>query len=87
MDKELLKKMFLSDLKQKVILLKNFLTQNNFTEIKAIGHKIKGNSAALVFGFEITNEIGQRLEKLALENKSTEIAQEISSLETFLNTN
>ncbi|MFA5879579.1 MAG: Hpt domain-containing protein [Candidatus Margulisiibacteriota bacterium] len=83
MDLELLKKMFLTDLEEKVSQLELLFQEKNLEELKQIAHKIKGNSAGLVLNFQKANEIGRNLEQAIIKNQTTLIIQEIQNLKSF----
>ncbi|MDX1960684.1 MAG: Hpt domain-containing protein [Leptospiraceae bacterium] len=61
--------------------LKQLISENNFIEVKNLGHKMKGHGSA--YGFDFISQIGQKLEEKALKKNKPELlllTEELSSL-------
>lgn len=84
MDLNLLKQMFLDDLKEKITALELIILEKNYEEIKQIAHKIKGNSAGLVLNYQEINEIGRNLEHAAINQEYDLILVNLKKLRSIL---
>lgn len=73
---------FLENRGKDVQLLRDALTRGAITEVKTIGHNLKGVGGG--YGFERITEIGAGLENAAERNDSPAIAELIATLEQYL---
>jgi len=80
MDLNLLKQMFLDDLKEKITVLEFSILEKNYEEIKQIAHKIKGNSAGLLLNYQEINEIGRNLEHAAINKDDSLLLSNFTNL-------
>lgn len=69
MDQGFIKKILYEYMTEKMMELASALEDANFSEIKEVGHKIKGNSGSLALGLTRINELGRVIEQNGLNNE------------------
>ena len=69
---------FLENRKKDVSTLRNHLSTKNFSEIKLLGHKMKGTSGG--YGFNTMSQIGLQLEDAAANSNEDKIERLIEKL-------
>lgn len=74
---------YLSDIRNKVRLMKKALSTGNLNSIKEISHQIKGNAGG--FGFSQLGDLSASLESAANENNKKEIERFLKQIKTYLN--
>lgn len=73
---------FLQNRRQDIQTLQEALAVNNFDTIRTLGHRMRGDGGG--YGFHTISDIGDALEKAALENNSHEIMARVQELSTYL---
>jgi CheY-like chemotaxis protein len=73
---------FLANRKRDIGLGRNALASGNFSELRRIGHNLKGTGPT--YGFPTLGALGARIEKEAKEGNAELLAQSINELESLL---
>ena len=62
--------------------IKEFLAEDNYEEIRIIGHSMKGSGGG--YGFDYITEIGKKIEDSAVEKNEDRIRDSIKKLEEYI---
>jgi len=73
---------YLQNRKKELSELKTLLSSNSFDQIAKIGHKLRGNAGG--YGFEGLGRLADLLEKHAKEKNTSLIADDLESIESYL---
>jgi len=73
---------YLQRRKEELLKLKNLILDENFDEIKRIGHKMIGSGSG--YGFDFITEKGRELETSAINKDKEKIIKIIEQLEDYL---
>jgi len=73
---------FLKNRSTDLLVLDKSLKKNNFSEIENIGHQIAGNSGS--YGFSDLGEMGENLEKYAIQQDKEKIKRQILEIASYL---
>lgn len=73
---------FIKKRRQDLITLKEKVAQSEFTEIKKMGHDLRGVTGA--FGYYFLTEIGKEIEVAALAKDTTKLNQLVQQYETLM---
>ena len=73
---------YLQRRKEELFKLKNLVLDENFDEIKKIGHKMIGSGSG--YGFDFITEKGRELETSAINKDKEKIIKIIEQLEDYL---
>jgi HPt (histidine-containing phosphotransfer) domain-containing protein len=73
---------YLQRRKEELFNLKNLVLDENFDEIKKIGHKMIGSGSG--YGFDFITEKGRELETSAINKDKEKIVKIIEQLEDYL---
>jgi HPt (histidine-containing phosphotransfer) domain-containing protein len=74
---------YLENRKAEIHSLGEALAQRDFTAIKNVGHKLKGNAGS--YGFTFLSELGLIIEKAAASQDVTALQNALASYENYLN--
>ena len=83
-DKSTLTTMLIIDIEEKQSDLTSVIKANSIDGVKSVGHKLRGNSAALALGFEAINRIGEALESASVTGDWDQIRQLLIQLTAVL---
>ena len=73
---------FLENRRSEIDIIRNAAAQGNFSEIRRLGHGMKGAGAG--YGFQVISEIGKNLEDAAVSEDVSAIESELQRLRTYL---
>ncbi|MGR8949637.1 MAG: Hpt domain-containing protein [Gammaproteobacteria bacterium] len=73
---------FLDNRRADVVKLRNLNASNNFSDIRIIGHSMKGAGGG--YGFDEITTIGDLIEKAALANDASKIEEQTAKLADYL---
>ena len=73
---------FLENRKKDCLLINSLLERNSFSEIRTLGHRMKGAGGS--FGFDDISEIGEVIEKAALAADKETISSAVLRLADYL---
>ena len=73
---------FMESRRKDIDLLSKFISENNYEELRSIGHKIKGTAGSYEF-FELS-EIGRKIEKCAGDKDHIELEKLINEYESHV---
>jgi HPt (histidine-containing phosphotransfer) domain-containing protein len=73
---------FLENRKKDCMLINNLLEENSFSEIRSLGHRMKGAGGS--FGFDDVTEIGEVIENAALAADKETISRSVLKLSNYL---
>ncbi|GAC1465838.1 MAG: hypothetical protein PVSMB11_01210 [Desulfuromonadaceae bacterium] len=73
---------FLENRKKDCLLINSLLEGNSFSEIRTLGHRMKGAGGS--FGFDDISEIGEAMEKAALDADKKSISILVLQLSNYL---
>ena len=73
---------FLENRKKDCLLINSLLDGNSFSEIRTLGHRMKGAGGS--FGFDDISEIGEVIEKAALAADKETISSSVLQLSDYL---
>jgi HPt (histidine-containing phosphotransfer) domain-containing protein len=73
---------FLENRKKDCLLINSLLEGNSFSEIRSLGHRMKGAGGS--FGFDDISEIGEVIEKAALAADKETIISAVLHLSDYL---
>jgi len=73
---------FLENRKKDCLLINSLLEGNSFSEIRSLGHRMKGAGGS--FGFDDISEIGEAIEKAALAADKESISSSVLQLSIYL---
>lgn len=73
---------FLENRKKDCLLINSLLEVNSFSEIRALGHRMKGAGGS--FGFDDISEIGEVIEEAAMAGDKKTISSSVLQLSDYL---
>jgi|SRR6056297_2499425 len=73
---------FLENRKKDIKEIESYLKEDNFKQIKIIGHSMKGSGGG--YGFEEITKIGEKIEKAAKDENEEEITRQVEYLNIYL---
>jgi HPt (histidine-containing phosphotransfer) domain-containing protein len=73
---------FLENRKKDCLLINSLLERNSFSEIRSLGHRMKGSGGS--YGFDDISEIGEVIEEAALGGDKKNIRSAVLRLEDYL---
>ena len=73
---------FLENRKKDCLLIISLLEGNSFSEIRSLGHRMKGAGGS--FGFDDISEIGEAIERAALAADKETISSSVLQLSIYL---
>ncbi len=73
---------FLSNRRGDCELIRQFLGEGNFSEIRRLGHRMKGTGGS--YGFDAISEIGEIIEEASLATDQETIRNEVQRLSDYL---
>jgi CheY-like chemotaxis protein len=73
---------FLKELRQKSLLLRKYLKEEEFEKIQSIGHRMKGEGGT--YGFNVVTDLGAGIHKAAIEKDSLKIRHLSEALSRYL---
>lgn len=73
---------FLENRKQDCLLIENLLGSDSFSEIRTLGHRMKGAGGS--YGFDEISEIGEAIEEAALSGDKAAISGSLVRLSEYL---
>ncbi|MFV8830496.1 Hpt domain-containing protein [Alkalihalobacterium sp. APHAB7] len=73
---------FLENRKKDIETMKLALVEEDFQQVRMIGHRMKGFGSG--YGFDFITELGKQLEEAAKEEDTNSIAEAITNLVNYL---
>lgn len=73
---------FMRNRRRDVATLRIAVDENDFKTVRLLGHRMKGDGGG--YGFDAISEVGEALERAAVREDRTVIAQQTDRLEDFL---
>ncbi|MDF0644903.1 MAG: Hpt domain-containing protein [Nitrospira sp.] len=81
-DLEEIMPIFMRNRRRDVATLRIAVDENDFKTVRLLGHRMKGDGGG--YGFDAISEVGEALERAAVREDRTVIAQQTDRLEDFL---